>query len=180
MTRNDLIKKIHVIKRDLGMIDEDYRMVLYNISGKTSCADIGIEELNLIAIALGKMMDNTGTGSPIKKNPDQHRFIARLMDILGWDWSRTAEYCQQITGKRTTKACTPVELSKIIRGMIATIDHHLEHGKIEMSHTEKFNYLQHTKHVRQSHVPPQREDAGESHRQQPSTVEDSTRRKVTQ
>jgi phage gp16-like protein len=149
MNRNDFIKKIHVLKRDLGMIDEDYRMVLYNISGKTSCKDIGIEELNLITIALGKMKDNTGVAGQVKKNPQQHKMIARLMDILGWNWNRTAEYCEQITNKKSTKACSPQELSNIIRGMVATIDHHLSTGKIKMNHTERFEYDRHTKHHRQ-------------------------------
>ena len=150
------------------MTDEDYHLVLYNISGKTSCRDIGDEELNLISLALGKMMDNTGTGLAIRKNPNQHRFIARLMDHLGWSWSDTASFCERIVGKKSTKACNPSELSKLIRALIGVIDYKLEYGEITMSHTEKFNYLQHTKHVRRSHD--DLCDAGEHHRQQSPEV----------
>jgi hypothetical protein len=71
--------------------------------------------------------------------------IARLMEILGWTWSNTAEYCFKITGKKNTKACNAPELSKIIRGMIATIDHHLASGRIVMNHTERFNYESHVR-----------------------------------
>jgi hypothetical protein len=91
------------------------------------------------------MKDNTGVGPAIKKNPQQQKFIARLMEYLKWDWAATADFCMKVTGKRTTKACNAAELSKIIRGMIAIIDHDITKGKIVLNHTERFNYDHYSK-----------------------------------
>lgn len=149
MNRNDLIKKIHVLKRDLGMVDDDYRLVLYNISEKTSCRDIALEELNLIAISLSKIKDNTGLTSKVVTNGPQHRQIARLMGILGWAWKDTAKFCLRVTGKNSTRACSTTELSYVIRGLIGVIDSKLKRGEIKMSDTELLNYREHTNNHRQ-------------------------------
>jgi phage gp16-like protein len=168
MTRNDFIKKIHVLKRDLSLDDDTYRLVLYNVTEKTSCCHLDEERLNLVYLAFKKMLDNVGRTSSSTKNPNQHRFIARLMDHLKWSWVDTASFCERIVGKKSTKACNPSELSKLIRALIGVIDFKLDHGEITMTHTEKFNYLQHTKHVRRSHD--DLCDAGEHHRQQSPEV----------
>lgn len=49
--RKRLIKLIHVARRELGMADESYRMMMANIpalGGKTSSADLSIEGLELV------------------------------------------------------------------------------------------------------------------------------------
>lgn len=149
MTRNDLIKRIHVLKRELSLDDDTYRMVLSNITGKLSCKDImSIEELNLVCVSLSKMKDNRGSRQPVKRNPDQHRFIARLMDHLKWSWPETAMFCEKVTGKRSTTSCSAAELSKVIRGMIATIDHHIKSGKITMTTEQLAEYRSHTQRHR--------------------------------
>ena len=53
--RKQLIKLIHVARRELGMQDEDYRSMLASmpaLGGKTSSADIGITGLDLILAQL--------------------------------------------------------------------------------------------------------------------------------
>jgi hypothetical protein len=152
MIRNELIRRIHVLKRDLGLDDDTYRLVLHNISGETSCTKLQVEELNLVSVALTKMKDNRGTTGPTRKNPDQHKMISKLGYILGWSWKDIAGYVQRIAGKNSTRACNAGELSKVIRGMIGTIDARLESGEITMNHTEKFEYLQHTKHHREKEI----------------------------
>ena len=148
MTRNDFIKKIHVLKRDLSLDDDTYRLVLYNVTEKTSCCHLDEERLNLVYLAFKKMLDNQGVSGPVRKNPNQHRFIARLMDHLKWNWDNTPDFCIKITGKRSTKSCNPAELSKIIRGMVAVIDHDIALGKIQLNHTQRFEYERAVKHHR--------------------------------
>lgn len=49
--RTQLIKLIHVARRELGMLDEDYRTMLAGmvaLGGKTSSADLGITGLELV------------------------------------------------------------------------------------------------------------------------------------
>jgi phage gp16-like protein len=53
--RNQLIKLIHVARRELGMQDEDYRNMLANmpaLGGRTSSADLSIKGLELVLEAL--------------------------------------------------------------------------------------------------------------------------------
>lgn len=53
--RNQLIKIIHVARRELRMADEDYRTMLAGmpaLGGKTSSAELGIKGLELVLKAL--------------------------------------------------------------------------------------------------------------------------------
>lgn len=53
--RTQLIRLIHVARRELGMQDEDYRTMLRGMTalgGKTSSADLGIRGLELVRDAL--------------------------------------------------------------------------------------------------------------------------------
>ena len=53
--RNQLIRLIHVARRELGMQDEDYRAMLRGMTalgGKTSSAELGIRGLELVRNAL--------------------------------------------------------------------------------------------------------------------------------
>lgn len=142
--RKKLNHDIRAIAHGVLGIDEDlYRQIVSSVDPKsgghiTRCGD---EEANLVYMHLRKMKTNV-----IKSAPNsQNKLIARLMDILGWRWSDTAGFCHRITGHRTTKLCNAAELSKVIRGMIGVIDYDLEKGKIQMTHTEKFEYERHTK-----------------------------------
>ena len=128
----------------LRLDEETYRNIVETISGKRHITDCDDEEANLVLLALKRMKDNTGAGPRIVTNGRQQKFIARLMDYLQWDWSATAAFCEKLTGKKSTKACNAAELSKIIRGMIAVIDHDIEKGKIFLTHTDYFNYLHYT------------------------------------
>lgn len=47
MTRNELIKIIHVAKRNLGLRDEDYRALLAGATGKESCKEMSDAQLKL-------------------------------------------------------------------------------------------------------------------------------------
>jgi len=146
--RADLIKYIHVLKRDLGLDEDTYRSVLYNVAGGTSCSHLDEENLNLVYLAFKKMRDNQEVNSPAQKNPDQHRMIARLGYILKWDWNDIAHFCQREVKKQSTKTCNPAELSKVIRGMIGVIDYRVKCGVLMMNHTECFDYERHVKRHR--------------------------------
>lgn len=149
MTRRELNHSIRALANGrLGLDEEEYRSVVHSITGKRHITGCNDEEANLVLLAFRKMRDNVGTGTPVQKNVAQQKFIARLMQCLGWDWKATAAFCLKVTGKRSTKACNAAELSKIIRGMIAVIDHHVASGKISMTHTQKFNYERHVQHQR--------------------------------
>ena len=46
--RNTLIKWVHIAKRDLGLDDDMYRKVLTEITGKTSCSDMNVQQLKTL------------------------------------------------------------------------------------------------------------------------------------
>lgn len=50
--RRSMIAKIHVAKKQLGMVDDDYRQLLFNSTGKVSSAKCSDAELNQIIKAL--------------------------------------------------------------------------------------------------------------------------------
>ncbi len=52
MNRNDLIKIIHVAKRNLHLRDEDYQALLQGATGKESCKDMTFEQLKTAYQAL--------------------------------------------------------------------------------------------------------------------------------
>lgn len=52
MSRNELIKIIHVAKRNLGLCDEDYRALLAGATGKESCKEMSDAQLKLTYQAL--------------------------------------------------------------------------------------------------------------------------------
>lgn len=146
MTRNKFIQRIHVLKRDLGLDDETYRTVLDSVAGKTSCTNLEEEELNLVLLALEKMSrGGNGATSVTLRNQRQQRFIARLMDYLGWTWKQTSHFCVRQTGKRSTRSCNAAELSKVIIGMIRLIDEDIEKGRLKLSPEKLEEYRRYTK-----------------------------------
>jgi phage gp16-like protein len=138
------------LKRDLALDDEIYHVILDSVAGKTSCKDIGDEDLKLAMLALERMVAGGKDGTSVtKKNVRQHRFIARLMDYLGWTWKQTARFCHHQTGKRSTRSCDAGELSKIIIGMIRIIDEDVEKGRLKLTETQMADYQRYTKLHRQ-------------------------------
>lgn len=127
----------------LGLTDDEYRCIVYSVDPKsnghiTHCDD---EYANLIYMQLKRMA--AGGGST--QNLQQQKMIARLMDYLHWTWANTAHFCYKITGHRTTRMCSSSELSKVIRGMVAIINHDLQNGKLIMSDMERLEFEKHTK-----------------------------------
>lgn len=68
--RNQLIKLIHVAKRELGLDDDTYRLLLEAESGKASCSKLNIKELERVLGAMeskGFKRQTKGRKTPFKK-----------------------------------------------------------------------------------------------------------------
>ena len=150
MTRAEIIKYIHVLKRDLSLSDETYRTALRAVTGHESCKDLSQEELNLFYLALQKMKDNRGSAGKVVTNGQQQRMIAKLGYILKWDWKSIAKFVERTINKKSTRGCSAAELSKVILGMIGVIDYKISKGEITLSHTERLDYLSHTHAIRKT------------------------------
>lgn len=46
--RNGLIAKIHIARKDLALSDESYKAVLFGATGKESCKDMNLKELESV------------------------------------------------------------------------------------------------------------------------------------
>ncbi len=70
--RNQLIKLIHVGKRELALDDDVYRLMLSSITGKTSCKLMNINELEQVLKAMKQK------GFKHQVNPNKKPFKRRL------------------------------------------------------------------------------------------------------
>lgn len=143
MTRNSLIRRIHVLKRELALDDETYRTILESISGKRSCSEIDDEYVNLVLKSLEGQASKVRQ-TRVQANVRLQRKIARLGYILKWSWRDIAGFCFKETGKRSTQSCSAAELNKVVNGMIAVTDDRLDEGLIVLSPTQLDDYLRHT------------------------------------
>lgn len=158
MTRNGYIKQIHTIAyRDLRLDEEQYREVVRNASssGSDSCADLSMQDLELVLVAFRRLQRTLKPGAavnahvpsaPGRGNLAQHRMIARLMDLLGWDWTQTAKLCKRLTGHRNTRQCTAMELRTLITAMIAMIEQNHESGRRPLTEGELVTFHHYTRH----------------------------------
>jgi phage major head subunit gpT-like protein len=144
-SRNSLIQRIHVLKRDLSLDDETYRVILHSICGKDSCAAIDDEYLNLIKQQMEGMLDRMRAGSSLKlTNVQEHKKIAKLGYLLGWNWHDIAGFCFKEVKKKSTQSCTAAELGKIINGMIALVNDGLSKGALKLHHQDLMDFLKYT------------------------------------
>lgn len=115
--RANLIKLIHVAKRELGLDDDTYRLLLEAESGKASCSKMNIKELERVLDAMeskGFKRQTKGRKTPFKKrlSPksgqvkteiDKIRFVWISMSKHGFvrDGSETAldAYVRRITNR---------------------------------------------------------------------------------
>jgi phage gp16-like protein len=146
MTRSTLIKRIHVLKRDLNLDDDTYRSILASIAdGKTSCKDIDLEYLNLVYIALERLAQKM-VQSRITRNDRLQKKIAKLGYLLGWNWQAIANFIKRETGGRhiSTRSCNALELTKVINGMVSIIDDRLSTGELKLSEKDIKDFLKNT------------------------------------
>ncbi|MFJ5507704.1 gp16 family protein [Pectobacterium jejuense] len=54
MTKNQLIKLIHIAKRDLQLDDDTYRQLLITVTGKSSTRDMTVPQLDTVLGAMKK------------------------------------------------------------------------------------------------------------------------------
>lgn len=146
MTRSTLIKRIHVLKRDLCLDDETYRSILSSIAnGKTSCKDIDLEYLNLIYQALERLSQKTNQ-SRITRNDRLQKKIAKLGLLLNWSWQDIANFIKRETGGKhiSTRSCNAAELAKIINGLVSIINDRLSTGNLKLSEKDLKDFLKYT------------------------------------
>ena len=80
--RGDVIKKIHIAKADLGLDDDRYRAMLIGLTGKDSCKDMNLRELNQVY----RQMEKDGFVVKVRKGkstrkPENNAFQKKIWAI---------------------------------------------------------------------------------------------------
>lgn len=69
MSRASLIKLIHVARRNLQLDDDTYRSVLYRVTGKQSCRDLKVGQLeDVLKVLEDKGFRRTRPRSPARRH----------------------------------------------------------------------------------------------------------------
>ena len=74
--RSGLLAKIHILKKDLGMIDDHYRDMLDDLTGKRSAGDLTIRQLARVADHMTILLQG-----PQKKRPCRTTQTPQLLKI---------------------------------------------------------------------------------------------------
>jgi phage gp16-like protein len=100
MTRSQLIKIIHVAKRELRMDDDTYRQLLNTYAGIESTREMNIGQLNQILDAMKK----SGLRSVLrrKKSSRPPTISRRKSGHCGWKWPTKVLFTTAPNGQSTS------------------------------------------------------------------------------
>ena len=68
MSRNPMLAKVHIARKELDLDDDGYRAILKRITGKTSSADLGDRQLDAVLTEFKRL-----GWTPKKGSADKHR-----------------------------------------------------------------------------------------------------------
>ena len=153
MTRTEINRKIGVLVHAVLKLDEEYYRQIVNSIDPASggyVRNIKDEEAaNIVLLHLQQLADKRPSTHEEKKHERQENFIPVLMELLGWNWSNVSSFIYKVTQKHHhTSKCDTKQLSDVIRGMIAIIDHDIEKGKLVLTEERKKKYHLYTKNHR--------------------------------
>ena len=119
--RTKELARIHCLKRDIGMTDEQYEAVLWTVARVESAKDLDaygrlkvIEQLE----NRRKAMRNAGyPGRPHNADRPQIRKIEALLADAGRPWAYADTIAKRTTGKDRITFCSDADLRKIIAAL---------------------------------------------------------------
>lgn len=127
--RNGLIAKIHVAKNQLAIPDDNYRLLLEANTGKSSCSDMNIHELETI-MDVFKKLGFSGkprpkrSGSKPMANTDHAKKIRALWlmlyhlgEISDSSEEALAAFCERTTGLANLQWLTSDHADKLIKAL---------------------------------------------------------------
>lgn len=118
--RSCLISLIHAQKKEAGIDDETYRIIVNGATGKDSCSDCTMKELNVIFGDLNSLLIKQGKKTfsfyPRWEKPSLADAVtARAQKILGEDWhNRLDSFAKTKFGKSSYRQCDNSEFRRIM------------------------------------------------------------------
>lgn len=127
--------KITVLKmaqREIGMDDDDYRDMLYGITGGrcTSSTDKTFHPNDFLAAM--KIMEALGYNSDLNMTKSQFSTIIKLYKKLGWTRQpkRLLGFSKRVIGFEQWRKATPKQASNLIQAMIKLLEHENEKANV--------------------------------------------------
>lgn len=149
--RRALLAAIHILRKNLGILEHDYRAFLEAWTGKDSCADMDLVQLEAVARRLSQIRDTCinicGTGdagppsadrvngapSPARAPKDasdyppgctrpQWRKVRHLQRELRWDDQKLREYIRHVTQLDHERFLDVPAARQLIAGMTSVLN----------------------------------------------------------
>ncbi|RPJ02797.1 MAG: DUF1018 domain-containing protein [Candidatus Aminicenantes bacterium] len=117
---------IHIVKKELGISDEDYRCVLKRIAGVESAKDLdeaGFRKMMRFFVRSDYFRANS-FGMTLK----QKMFIKALAGDLGWDPAHLTNFIRKYYQRDGLDALDRKDASKLIESLKAIRDHSAQAG----------------------------------------------------
>lgn len=123
LTRNGLIAKIKIAQKQLDMVDDAYRAMLVRVTGKDSCAKMGVPELEKVAEEMKRMgfvplAKSHGTRPRRRSSADpMMRKIEALLASMALHWNYAHALAKRMYGVARVEWLTDEHM----RGVIAAL-----------------------------------------------------------
>jgi hypothetical protein len=121
---NKKLAVIHIVKKELGLSDSEYRKILRKVAGVDSAKELdykGFRKLMNYFVRSDHYRINS-FGMTIK----QKIFIDKLASDLEWDKKHLSNFMSNYYGKSDVKKLTKKEASKLIESIKNVKEHDME------------------------------------------------------
>lgn len=119
-----LISVIHAQKNKAGLTDDEYRMVIFEATGKQSCKECNLQELKSIYYDLNLILSKKGIEKFFYTQNNQRSLvsviISRAEKVMGVDYEKRIQGFLHKMKKKSLDDCTDQELRRLL-GFINTI-----------------------------------------------------------
>lgn len=122
--RKGLIAKIKIAQSQLEMADDTYRAMLTRVSGKNSCTQMNLTELQAVATEMKrlgfKQTAPKGKGLRPHLTPDRDALLNKLEALLtigGKSWPYADGMAKKMFGKDLVRFLTAEQLYKLVQAL---------------------------------------------------------------
>lgn len=121
-SRSGLLAKIKIAQKELGMADEAYRAMLRRLTGKNSCADMDISELERVAAEMvrfgfkPKASARSRFGKPHLRRTDAAPLLGKIEALLadgGYHWNYAHAMARGMFGRDKVEYLDNAQLHKL-------------------------------------------------------------------
>jgi phage gp16-like protein len=122
--RNKELAKIHVLKKNLTLDDETYRVMLVNQTGLDSSAKLNrAQRLTVIAYLQSQLGKTLHEGKPHNTAQNgQLQKIEALLTVQKKPWSYAHAIAKRMYKKANLTFCTPFELRGVITALVKAVE----------------------------------------------------------